>query len=203
MSCSGGCSRSSPSLSYPGYIANSMSDDLFEANTSRKFAAKELLLLERHHLGTADARCMDDCEPSHLLAASAALTEAARLSGGSEEDKILAQRLESINLNNPDAKEVQQQVRQIRKPIMHEVVSGNGYSSLGYYDKKSLVTNAPPSEKKPCQFVKFAGIVGGGILIGEGIYSLTNNKDKSSSKQAFRIIRILAGATLLIASLRS
>lgn len=94
--------------------------DIYSARASRDIAIKELFLLERHHLGTPDARCKE-CEISHQMTASALMSEAGRMNDGNKEDLEIARKIDNINFNLPQ-RELQQEVRKIRKWIM----SGEG-----------------------------------------------------------------------------
>ena len=90
--------------------------NIYSAKASRDVAIKELLLLERHHLGIPNARCKE-CEMAHQMTASALMSEASRMSDGTEEDLKIANEIDNIDFNLPQ-REVQQTIRKIRKKIM-------------------------------------------------------------------------------------
>lgn len=90
--------------------------DVYSANASRDAAAKEMFLIERHHLGIPGARCCE-CESAHQMTASALMSEASRMKDGTEDDFDIAQRIDNIDFDISQ-RELQQNVRKIRKGIM-------------------------------------------------------------------------------------
>jgi len=170
-------------------------DDIHSANTSRKVAMKEILLLERHHLAVPDARCLDDCEPAHQLTASAAMLEASRMSDGDDTDKELASAIESINLND-DARSVQQQFRAVRKQIQGKTIFNSSDVNVKH---EGFV---PSSASNKNTVLKLLGFAAGSFLVAEGIISIVKSQDQRPISQVGRGIRIGLGAIILIASLR-
>ena len=111
--------------------------DIYSAIPGRKVAVSELLLTERHHLGTPNSRCQE-CETAHLQTASALLSEASRMKDGSKDDFKLAEQIDNLDLSKP-REELQQEVRQVRKEINKQlgIKDCDGTCSL---DKLNITT---------------------------------------------------------------
>ena len=162
-SCSRGLSETKSSNIEKEEI-NDPTDNLQHANASRKLAASELLLYSRHHLSYPNARCTENCEPTHLLTAQAALEESYRLETGDDEDKQLAYEIGKINVyDNP--KENQQKARSITKQILSKIQE-NGGSSTTYIPSHETQQNESNAGKI---LLILGGLTLGAIII----YNLT------------------------------